>query len=312
MLNDPERSKRILAPALEEDDLVALIAPGGRVKPDEVDAAVEALRKRGLRVSVGRHALDTYGHLAGHDADRAFDLLTAFTDPDVRGVFCARGGAGCSRLIPHLDTVALAAHPKVFVGYSDVTTLHLLLARHAGWPTFYGPMPTSDVQCYDADSCFGALWQLVSDPEFVGRLAMPRGASSPSTLVLGIAEGVLAGGTLCVLLSAMGTPYALDARGKLLLLEDMNEPIWRVDRMLTQLSHSGGLDQAVGFVIGRLSDCFHRRLTNERNPTDLAAGLLPIRRRSVSSNTDGYPARIPCAAFSENGVHALPHTRQHP
>lgn len=305
MSNRRPPSQRVLPPALQPGDLVVVIAPGGRVAPEKLEVGVESLRKRGLRVNAGLHVLDSYGHLAGQDRDRADDLMTAFADPKVKGVFCAHGGAGCSRVVPYLDLETIAANPKVFVGYSDVTTLHFVLARHAGWPTFYGPMPGSDLKCYDADCCFGALWQLISEPNFVGPLAVPDFANPASTLVPGIAEGVLAGGTLCVLLSAMGTDYALDARDKILLLEDMNEPAWRVDRMLTQLSHTGILRDAAGFVIGRLSDL---EVAGELAEDEcLADHIVPLRKPAIRGYPFGhidYPATFPLGCLARLDANA--------
>lgn len=179
--------------------------------------------------------------------------MEAFLDDEVRGIVCARGGSGSARLIPYLDLQAVARRPKVFVGYSDVTVLHLALARVAGWPTFYGPMVATELgaTCDGSDAC--GLWALITSREPVGTLGTERSAGV-QTLVGGIAEGALAGGTLCVIESALGTPYELDPRGCILAVEDANEPAWRVDRMLTHLSHAGVFSNAAGFVLGSLAN----------------------------------------------------------
>jgi muramoyltetrapeptide carboxypeptidase len=261
-------SRRVLPRALASGDLVSVVSPASRPNRASLDTGVEMLRSRGLKVRVAPHALDSHGHLAGADRDRAADLMEAFLDPEVRAVLCARGGAGSARVIPYLDLEAIAAHPKVFVGYSDITALHLALARRAGWPTFYGPMVASEMDGRLDEECLGALWRMVSDPAPAG--IVDPGACAPAIgLVPGIAEGSLAGGTLCVVESALATPYSIDACGKILMLEDAEEPLWRVDRMLTHLEHAGVLSQAAGFVVGSLS---------HEEETGAARGYLSVRQ----------------------------------
>ncbi len=257
MRTDAEVSNQVggfLPSALAPGDSIALIAPAGRVNRDALDAGAEALRARGLKVKVGAHVLDAYGHMAGTDRDRASDLMNAFLNPNIKGIFCARGGAGSARIIPYLEMSALASHPKVFVGYSDITALHMAFAHYAKWPTFYGPMAATETECCRNDDCFGTLWGLVSDAHPAGELPIPKNSPPMRTLVSGIAEGALLGGTLCVLESCIGASYFPDFTGKILALEDTAEPPWRVDRMLTHLEHAGILEKAAGFLIGKLSD----------------------------------------------------------
>ncbi|HET6383224.1 MAG TPA: LD-carboxypeptidase [Armatimonadota bacterium] len=247
-------TNRTLPTALQPADTVAVVAPAGRVDPEALERGVETLRARGLRVKVGRHVLDAYGHMAGADRDRASDLMAAFLDPEVHGVFCARGGSGSARMLPYLDLREIATNPKVFVGYSDVTVLHLALGRSAGWPTFYGPMVATDAECCRDDDCFAALWRLISRPEPAGALQFDDGPRSARVLIAGAAEGMLTGGTLCLVESSLGASYQARTEGRLLALEDTNETPWRVDRMLTHLGHAGLLEQAAGFIIGSLSN----------------------------------------------------------
>lgn len=275
---------RVLPKALRPGDLVAVVAPGARPEEAALEAGVEQLRNRGYRVRVGAHVLDRYGHMAGADRDRATDLMEAFLDTAVSGVFCARGGSGCSRTIPYLDLRAISGCPKVFVGYSDVTVLHLALTRYAGWPTFYGPMVATELDstCSAGDPC--GLWRIVSSCEPVGALAVGRLADT-SGLNAGVAEGTLVGGTLCVIESAIGTDYALDTRERILALEDAQEPPWRVDRMLTHLSHAGVLGGAGGFVIGSLSEIGGDETGDLPVQQSLRDHLVPQNRPAVS----GYP-----------------------
>ena len=246
-----ETVNRTRPPAVSHGDTVAIVAPAGRVERAALELGIASLQAKGLRVSLGSHLLDGYGHLAGTDRDRAADLMEAFLDPEVQAIFCARGGSGSARLLPHLDLRAIASHPKVFVGYSDVTILHLALARFAGWPTFYGPMVASDLGNCHNDPCFQALWKLISVPESGGIM---ESSGIGTTLIPGAIEGVLTGGTLCLVAGSLGTPYAAQVHGGILALEDTHEPPWRVDRMLTHLDHAGLLEAAAGFLIGSLSD----------------------------------------------------------
>jgi len=251
--------RRVVLPRIvKRGDTIALIAPAGKVDRLALDAGVEALCARGLKVKVGAHVLDAYGHMAGADRDRASDVMNAFLDPDIKGVFCVRGGSGSARVIPYLDWEALASHPKVFVGYSDITALHLAFAHYAKWPTFYGPMVATETECCRNDDCFGILWNLISKPEPAGILSVPHSHDGSSlhmqALHPGSAEGALLGGTLCVLESCIGTSYFPNLEGKILALEDDKEPSWRVDRMLTHLEQAGILEKAAGFLIGKLAD----------------------------------------------------------
>jgi muramoyltetrapeptide carboxypeptidase len=246
---------------------VAVVAPASRPDPEALEAGIEALRARSLRVQAGRHVLDAYGHLAGQDRDRAADLMGAFLDPEVRGIFCARGGSGSARTFPYLDLSAIAAHPKVFVGYSDVTVLHLAIARAGGWPTFYGPMVASEMEGCRNDACFDALWRLIACPEPAGSLSAGSDVGACRALVPGVAEGRLTGGTLCLVESSLGTPYSIRTRGRILALEDENEASWRVDRMLTHLVQSGLLEGVAGFLIGSLSGDEHGGAAGELSVT---------------------------------------------
>lgn len=249
-----DRNGISLPRALAPGDVIAMIAPASKVDREALEVGAEALRARGLKVIMGAHVLDTYGHLAGKDQDRASDLMNAFLDSDIKGVFCARGGSGSARILPYLDMASIASHPKVFVGYSDITVLHIAFAHYAGWPTFYGPMATTETECCTDDDCFGSLWRLISDARPAGDLLIPKDTTPLQTLASGIAEGELLGGTLCVLESCIGTPYFPDFKGKIIALEDASEPPWRVDRMLTHLEQAGVFEDVAGFLIGKLSD----------------------------------------------------------
>lgn len=237
--------------ALAPGDRIGVCAPSGPVDAERLEAGVARLRRLGFEVEVHPAVREQTRFTAGTVAGRVAQLEELFCDPGVAAVWCARGGAGATQLLRHLSAERLVRHPKVFVGYSDVTALHLLLQRH-GLVTFHGPMLARDL----------------ADPEGVDEaslLSAVSGRGSPwsaprgmlRTLRPGTAEGVLRGGCLSLLASLAGTPWALDARGEdlVLFLEDVDEPAYRLDRMLQQLLDSGALSRVVGVVIGTLPGC---------------------------------------------------------
>ncbi|MQY08582.1 S66 peptidase family protein [Actinomadura macrotermitis] len=250
-------------PRLRPGDRVAVVAPSGPVDPARLDAGRAVLRGLGLEVIVGKHALQRTGlaeepapaswhGLAGADADRAADLTDAWCDPAVRGVVCARGGYGATRVLDHLDWAALAAAgPKALLGSSDVTALHAAFGARLGVTTFFGPMPAGFLGTGHAASVESLRAALFGAPD--GRPAAVRGTHA---LVPGRAEGPLTGGTLALLTALLGTPYAPPpAAGRIVFLEDVTEAPYRIDRMLVQLRQSGWLDGAAGFALGAFTDC---------------------------------------------------------
>jgi len=222
------------------------------VPPEALERGVAALRARGFRVLLGEHAGDRRGHLAGEDRDRAADLHAMFVREDVDAVLCARGGSGSIRLLPHLDWDLLAAHPRVFLGYSDVTILQLALLRRCRQPSFFAPMVTPDFAREPSAACVELLRRLACEPLPAGELADPR-ASAAVTLAPGAAEGPLVGGTLSLVTATLGTPFEIDTDGAVLFLEDVHESPARVERCLAQLLLAGKLERAAGFLLGAFS-----------------------------------------------------------
>ena len=197
-------------------------------------------------VEVGKHALATGDYLAGCDADRADDLSEAFMDPSVDAVLCSRGGYGSARLMPHLDFPALAAQAKLILCFTDITTLHLALNAR-GLPTLHAPMALSlhwPREAWVYESFLRALR---------GDLSAPADAPHGAKVVGGTVSGQVTGGCLVLLADAVGTPYAMQAAGKIVLLEDVDEPPHRVDAMLTHLLNAGAFEGAVGIVVGEMT-----------------------------------------------------------
>lgn len=236
--------------ALVAGDTVAVVAPASPVRfPERLAAGVALLESWDLRVRVMPHVHDEAGFLAGSDDDRLADLLEAWTDPAVRAIWCARGGYGCTRLADRLDGDLLRADPTALVGFSDVTALHLVLGR-LGITSLHGPTgewnPTrtgaaSAASLHAALTATGALGVLPTGPL--------------RTLVPGCVEGPLVGGNLALVAAAVGTPDEPDTAGRLLLLEDVGERPYRVDRMLRQLLRAGLVTPAAGLVFGAFARC---------------------------------------------------------
>jgi muramoyltetrapeptide carboxypeptidase len=237
---------------LRAGDRVAVVAPSGPCDPDYLASGCDRLRAFGLVVTVGDHARDRHRYLAGTDADRAADLAEAWCDPDTRAVICARGGYGALRVLPLIDwDVLAAAGPKLLHGSSDITVLHAAFGARLGLATSFGPMPANSLlggEHPDRES-LDHLRRALFEPEDVRLL------TGTHHLVAGSARGPLVGGNLSLLAASLATPWALPAEGGIVLLEDVGEASYRVDRLLTQLLQAGWFDGAAGIVLGAWDGC---------------------------------------------------------
>lgn len=232
---------------------VALVAPSSAVPEGLLARANELVCSLGLNPvfypSCRYSGRD--GYLAATDAQRAQDIMHAFENPAIDGVWCARGGYGAHRILPLLDAASIRKHPKWFGGYSDVTALHTFLNQKCNLETFHIPMPASKWE-WDAITLDGMKKALFGG--LTGALENPEG-HAVKTLVPGQARGRLCGGNLSLLAASMGTPWEIDTRGKILFLEDVNEKTYRLDSMLTQLRNGGKFDDCAGIVLGYWTDC---------------------------------------------------------
>jgi muramoyltetrapeptide carboxypeptidase len=248
-------------PRLRVGDAVGLIAPANATFLQvELDVARETLEALSLRVKAGPHLLDRYGYLAGRDADRASDVNALFVDPDVRAVLALRGGWGSARLLPHLDYAAIRRHPKILMGYSDVTALLNAVNARTGLVTFHGPVGISTWTPFSVEHMAAVLFEgdapTLANPVEL-REGLVQAEDRIQTITPGRARGRgrLVGGNLTVLSAIVGTPYVPDLDGAILFLEDTGEAVYRMDRMLTQLKLAGLLGRIRGFVFGRCTDC---------------------------------------------------------
>ena len=250
------QSVRIKPPALRPGDTVGIVAPASNIKRDLLEEGCERLRQMGYKPFYFDSILEKEWYFAGSVNRRARELEEMFVLPEVRAILCARGGYGTNYLLGELDPSKVAGHPKIFVGYSDVTTLLTCFSDSAGFVTFHGPMVTKDFAHDDGvdlpswEAALGgtAGWEVDGAPD-----------SLVEGLVEGAAEGILYGGCLSLLVASLGTPHEIRTAGTILFLEDINARPYQIDRMLMQLKLAGKLEGVKGIVFGEMLDCIQAK-----------------------------------------------------
>ncbi len=228
---------------------IGVVAPGGAVTADALEDGVACLEALGFRVRLGEHVLARRRYLAGTAETRHADLVAMLADPDVGAVICARGGYGTSQLLPLLDPRVLVTHPKLVVGYSDVSPLLGWIVERCGVVALHGPMVATDLAKGLTERAATRLMDLLASP------GAPWREPIADVIVGGVATGRLVGGCLSSLAALLGTPYAVETAGAVLFLEDVAERPYRVDRMLTHLRLAGKLDAVAGVVLGAFVEC---------------------------------------------------------
>jgi len=235
-----------LPPLLSPGARVALVAPAGPLRgAEELDTSIANARSLGWEPLPGAHVLARHGYLGGTDAERLQDFNAALADDSVDAVWCVRGGFGAMRLLPHVDWASLNRRPRALLGFSDVTALHAAASTRCELITYHAPTARGTLTDFSRTSLVRAVIE--------GRDPCGR-AESARTVREGRAQGRLVGGNLALLAALAGTPYAPDYRDALLVLEDVGEPAYRIDRMLTQLRMSGALDHIAGLVVGHFTE----------------------------------------------------------
>lgn len=251
-----EKRTLVLPKRLKAGDRVALIAPGSPPSDEKLAMALSNLTSLGFQVREGVHLRKKNGYLAGTDADRLSDLHQAFADPDTDAVWCVRGGYGCARLLPDVNFNIIRDNPKVFIGYSDITALHIAIHQQTGLATFHGPVAVSDLPLFTANNLRTVVMDGVAPHRIQGvpdALNPPH--HQPFTIAPGRAEGILTGGNLALLAALAGTPFAPVFKDKIVFIEDVGEKPYRIDRMITQLLQATDLRKAAGIVLGIFDDC---------------------------------------------------------
>jgi muramoyltetrapeptide carboxypeptidase len=238
-------------PALRDGDCIGLAAPASGFKEEELHAGVRVLQDLGFRVHYTPRLFEQYRYLAGSDAARAAELHTLFADPTIQAIFCCRGGYGSQRLLPYLDTAIIKANPKIFVGYSDLTSLLLYLYSQCQLVTLHGPVVVGDLHPGLPPDVLRQLKGLLTGDAVAMQPPMAQ-LTGLSVLRAGSAEGRLLGGCLSLLVCAVGTPFQPQTRDTILFLEDRGERLYAIDRMLTYLKLAGVLQGVRGLVFGRM------------------------------------------------------------
>jgi muramoyltetrapeptide carboxypeptidase len=247
--------------ALKQGDTVGLITPSTEViDPDRLALAAMTLKFFGLRVKMGSNVGKRSVNYTGSVNARLDDLHAMFSDKAVDGVFAVRGGYGSGHLLDKIDYSVIRKNPKIFLGYSDITALHLAIYKRAGVVTFHGPVAVSSYTDYTQAAFRKALF----DRRPIGRLTNPQESNQlrPEhhlrTVRGGKASGQLIGGNLSLIAATMGTEFEIDTRGKILFLEDVGEQPYSLDRMLTHMRLAGKLDSAAGIIFGECAECAPR------------------------------------------------------
>jgi len=244
---------------LKAGDTVALVAPSGATATRfEIILVKECMEALGFKVKMGNHVFDRYGYLGGKDEDRAADLMAQFADPKVAGIIAIRGGWGCARLLPYLDFEVIRKNPKAVVGYSDITALLLSVYAKTGLATLHGPIGLDPWNSFTVNYFRRLVMDgeatILENPIEKGDYLIPR-ENRVQTITPGQATGILMGGNLSIISTLLGTEFVPPWTEAILFVEDINEEIYRIDRLLTHLELAGVCKQIKGFIFGRCTDC---------------------------------------------------------
>lgn len=243
---------RLMRPKkLKQGDSVGVVAPAGPVDPAHLEEGLAVIRGMGFQPVLGRFVNDCANFLAGADEDRADDLMVMFQDPEIKAIFCARGGYGVNRVLPLLDPKIIQKNPKVVVGSSDITLLLIYLLQKCGLVSFHGPMVAGSFGCKPMKISKTQFRKVLTGVKEGGHLTAPQA----HVLQDGTARGRLAGGCLTLLCRSLKTPYEIQTRDSILLIEDVNEPAYRIDGMLWQLKAAGKFRGVKGIVFGEMINC---------------------------------------------------------
>jgi muramoyltetrapeptide carboxypeptidase len=247
--------KTLLKPhRLQPGDLIGIVTPASQVQAKKLDQGVAYLKTKGYDVILGKHVFDSVGYLAGRDQDRVRDFHFMFENPEIKAIISSRGGYGTPRLLDTINYDLIAKNPKIFVGYSDVTALQLALWKHTGLITFSGPMAAVEMGSGMDPFSEKYLWSILCDDSSADYY--PELPDNHLQIINpGKAKGRLLGGCLSLVSSVIGTKHQPDFTGSILILEDIGEQPYRIDRYLSQLKSAGILDQINGAILGQFIDC---------------------------------------------------------
>lgn len=254
-----EGGNTLKAKALKKGDRIGLVAPAsGLYNRSYVDRTVEALKEWGYEAVLGENVKGKYGFFSAPDDARAREFNQMFARDDIDGIFVTCGGYGSARILDKIDYEIIAEHPKIFLGFSDITTLHLAIYKKTGLVTFHGPgsasFPAETLTDYTREYLEKALVR--KDPIGVIPLSDPK--KYVYAIGSGSSQGILIGGNISIICSTLGTPYEIDTKDKILLMEDLDTEPWVMDHMMAHLRNAGKFDQLAGVVIGECYNCTPR------------------------------------------------------
>ena len=248
---------------LKHGNRIALIAPSSPVDSEQLMLAVDSVRFLGMIPVIYPSATKVHGYLSGSDTVRAADIVNAFANPAIDAVFCLRGGYGVSRILEKIDYRVISKNPKLLLGYSDITALHIAINQLCNLVTLHSPMPSRGWETLDSVT-LGSLTECLFSPEPIGQTPVIEGQSL-EIINAGVAEGPIIGGNLSVLNATLGSPYEINTKNKILFIEDVNEKHYQIDRGLTALALAGKFKDCVGIILGTWADCGDPDLLPEQN-----------------------------------------------
>ncbi len=280
---------------LSPGETIGIVAPASAPPdPKAIDRSVAVLEGLGFKVKLAPNARKRRGFLAGSDRERAADLMKMFVDARIKAILCVRGGYGTARLLSLLDFPTIARNPKIFIGYSDITSLHCAFLAKANLVSFHGPMLNSEFIREDLpDFTLRSFSRTLMRASAPGGICQGYKTKTVSILRRGTAAGRLIGGNLSLLCTTLGTPYQPSFKDKILFLEDLDEPPYRFDRMLTHLLNAGLLQQVAGVAVGLNKNCKDpkaRTATEYRQTLEdvLRERLLPLKVPVVAGLPFGH------------------------
>ena len=295
---------------LRRGDTIGLVGISGALHEPETrfEKMLEAIDALGYKVIVADSCREEYGYLSGTDASRAKGLNQMFRDDRVDAVVCMRGGYGVTRILDRVDFDVIRANPKLLLGYSDITALHTAIHEKVGMVTIHGPMPDRAWMEFD-DFSRRSMLRALTSTEPLGTLYNPEG-TAPKCVVPGRCEGRLVGGNLSLIAALCGTPYQLNPEGKVLLLEDVGEYVYRLDSMLTQLRLAGMFERCAGVVLGGFTNCTEEYERYALHLEDVIRDIIVPAGKPVLANLSiGHtpvkitvPLGVHCAVDAEAGT----------
>ena len=274
--------------ALKFGDTIGIVAPSGPSDAETIDIAKSNLEKLGFKVVMGNTCYKKYHYFSGNDDERALDINEMFSNKNINAIFCTRGGYGAIRILNKINYDMIRKNPKIFVGYSDITSIHTSINRFCHLITFHGPMLTSDMDDFKTFTK-ESLFKSIMNKEPVGSLINPDNIEI-KCLVPGKAEGEITGGNLSLVCASIGTPYEIDTKGKILFLEDLNEEPYMIDRKLMQLLLSGKLSECSGIILGDYKNCEAKKHPDRSfTLSDVFNGIIkPLNKPTIYNFKSGH------------------------